>query len=267
MSEATTDLRSPDRVVAYKTVGDITLSLDLFLPDETWNRPLPVIVWFHGGGWNGGTPGQFYPQSAALRNQGVLCISVEYRLGKKHGTTPFEAIQDAFDAMRFVKQHVEEWGGDPERIAAGGGSAGGHLAAALATLIAEDLAGDAEQRAQARPDLLLLFNPVFDNGPEEKGGCGNDRLGDRWQEASPVHNFHSNVPPMLVMLGDNDSLIPVQNLTRASESLQALDVPHEFLVYPGGDHGFFNIHKHEGVFYRKTLSDLEVFLRTYGWLS
>ena len=265
MSKDVKDLHCPDRIVVYKTVDDLSLKLDVFIPDASWPRPMPVIVWYHGGGWTGGTPGQFYPQSVALRNQGILCVSVEYRLKKKHGTTPFDCVRDAFDAMRFVKDHLEEWGGDSRRVAAGGGSAGAHLASALTTLTAEDLAGSHAERAKAIPDLLLLFNPVFNNSPEENG-WGSGSLGDRWREMSPVHNFHAGVPPMLVMLGDQDALIPVSNLEDASESLNELGVPHEFRVYEGGTHGFFNLNKHDGVFYEQTLKDLEDYLREHGWL-
>jgi acetyl esterase/lipase len=267
MSTVQQTTRCPDQIVPYKQVGDLTLTLDLFIPEKTGGEAAPVVVFYHGGGWTGGTPAQFYPQSVDLRNQGVLCVSVEYRLGKKHGTTPYECIRDAFDAMRYVKEHVVEWGGDPDRIAAGGGSAGAHLAAALATVTAEDLAGAPEMAALARPDLLLLFNPVFDNRPDEEGGYGNETLGERWQEVSPVHLFHKNLPPVLILIGDEDALIPVSTIERASRSLAQLGVPHEVKIYGGGDHGFFNEHKHEGVFYAKTLVDLEAFLRKVGWIS
>lgn len=256
---------TPDERIPYKQVEGRTLTLHLFLPESTGREESnrPIVVFFHGGGWNGGSPAQFYPQSAFLRDRGLICISAEYRVSKTDGTTPYEAIQDAFDAMRFVRHHAKGWGGDPNRIAAAGGSAGGHLAAATASLTAEDLAGVHEEASKARPNLLLLFNPVSDNGPEN---FGHEQLGNRWKEASPAHNLHADLPPTLVMLGDSDNLIPVETAERFSANLKALNVPNHLVIYPGGEHGFFNPGKQDGIFYSQTLAETERFLVKYGWL-
>lgn len=256
---------SPDLLIPYKQIANVTLHLNVFLPEPTEKPKHPVIVWFHGGGWNGGEPSQFYPQSVYLAKRGMVCISVEYRLKNVHDTTPFESVRDAFDAMRFVRAHAAEWGGDPDRIAAGGGSAGAHLAAATATLTAEDLAGSPEQAQLARPKLLILFNPVFDNGPT--GGYGHERLGDRWQEISPAHNLHAGVPPTLVMLGDQDDLVPVETVERFSKNLDTLEVPNRVVIYPGADHGFFNPGKYDGIYFQKTLAELDRFLVAQKWLN
>jgi acetyl esterase/lipase len=255
----------PDKLVPYKQVEARTLNLHLFLSDSTGiqKSAKPILVFFHGGGWNGGGPAQFYSQSAFLRDRGIICISAEYRVEEQDGTTPLEAIQDAFDAIRFVRSHAKDWGGDPDRIAAAGGSAGGHLAAATASLTAEDLAGTPVEASKARPDLLILFNPVSDNGP---GEYGHERLGDRWREASPAHNLHADLPPILIMLGDNDRLIPVKTAEKFSSNLDALDVPNQLVIYPGGEHGFFNSHKYDGLYYGKTMAETERFLVKNGWL-
>lgn len=259
----------PSLEIVYKKIDDLYLKLHVFIPEPSHSdhdpqHALPVIVWFHGGGWNGGTPGQFYEQSAYLASGGALCISVEYRLNKVHGTDPFDAIRDAFDAMRFIRDHAAEWGGDPVRIAAGGGSAGAHLAMATATLTAEDLAGSEEERKKARPDLLLLFNPVFNNSPED--GYGSERLGSRWRDASPAHNLHDSVAPTLVMLGDQDHLIPVSVAEDVSRQLDTLGIENRLVIYPGGTHGFFNRKNHEGRFYTETLHEVEGFLKEQQWL-
>jgi acetyl esterase/lipase len=254
---------APDRILPYKEVEGRTLSLHLFQPDIPPEETRPVVVFFHGGGWNKGTPAQFYPQAAVLRDRGLLCVSVEYRLSTRDNTSPFDAIRDAFDALRFVRAHAPEWGGDPARIAAAGGSAGGHLAAATATLTAEDLAGDADAARKARPNLLILFNPVYDNSPE---GYGQKRLGDRWREASPAHNLHADMPPTLVMLGERDHFIPVATARRVADELDRLHVPNRLRVYKGGGHGFFNYGRHDNRFYHPTLEDTLRFLSENNWL-
>jgi len=263
-------LPTPDRVIPYKEIEEKALHLHVFLPTpaptrEASDAPLrPVLVFFHGGGWNGGTPQQFFRQSEHFRSRGMICVSVQYRLKNVDGTSPFDAVRDAFDAMRFVKAHAENWGGDPTKIGAGGGSAGGHLAAATATLTAEDLAGTPEQAEQARPDLLLLLNPVSDNGPE--GGYGHERVQSRWKDISPAHNLHAGVPPTLILLGDQDRLIPVETAKRLTSGLDRFKIPNRLVIYPGATHGFFNTDNETGNHYTLTLQEMDRFLVEHGWL-
>lgn len=254
----------PDTIVPYKQTPERTLNLHLFQPESGGGTLHPVIVFFHGGGWAGGTPNQFYPQCDALRNLGVLCISVEYRLIRTDKTTPQDAIRDAFDAMRFIRANARSWGADPERIAAGGGSAGAHLAAATATLTAESLAGSPDAARAARPKLLLLFNPVYDNSPD---GSGNETLGVHWRDASPAHNLHNDMPPTLVMLGDQDHLIPVTTAQRVAAELDRLHVPNRLILYPGAVHGFFNPDRDPPHFYHQSLADTLQFLTEHNWIS
>lgn len=168
-------------------------------------------------------------------------------------------------SRRFVRTHAVCWGGDARRIAAGGGSAGGHLAAALATLQAEDLAGSPPDAQRARPELLILFNPVFDNGP--KDGYGHDRLGQRWREMSPAHSLHEGVPPTLVMLGEQDRLVPVATVERFAAELESMGIANRTVVYSGAGHGFFNHGRHDGEYYQRTLAEVERFLIDQGWLE
>ncbi len=89
-----------------------------------------AIVFFFGGGWVGGTPEQFRKQSQYFASRGLVGIRVEYRTMPKDGKgPPTVCCADAKSAMRYVRSHAAELGIDPQRIAASGGSAGGHLAA------------------------------------------------------------------------------------------------------------------------------------------
>ena len=248
----------------YKKTPQADLSLNVYAPDEPADTPRPAVVFFHGGGWNHGTPEQFAPYCQHLAKLGVVGISVQYRLKDNHGTTPFEAIRDAVSAMRWVYQHVEALNLDPQRVAAGGGSAGGHLAALTATLQNPDLEDPADNQDTAyRPAALILFNPVYDNGP---GGYGQDRLGDRWQDASPRHNLHADMPPTLVMLGDQDHLIPVATAQAFRDQMQSLGVHSDLIVYPGQSHGFYLPDRSEAA-HQQTLRDIDHFLRRLGWID
>ncbi|MEM7627477.1 MAG: alpha/beta hydrolase [Planctomycetota bacterium] len=263
----------PTQIVPYKTTPQAELKLHLFEPyegQEPGPAGHPAVVFFHGGGWEQGDAKHFYPQADWLARRGVFVINTEYRVEFTHGTTPFESVKDAISTMRFVKQHAEAWGIDPDRIAAGGASAGGHLAAALATLTAPDLdeddfSGNEEQRiASYRPDALLLFNPVIDNGP---GEYGHDRIGDRYPDFSPAHNLHADVPPTLNLLGDRDDIISVPTTRRFHDRLTELGVPNQLIVYPGEEHGFFNYGRNDDRGYDATLVAVQEFLTGLNWIS
>ena len=122
----------PDEIVTYRAVDDNELKMHVFLPpDFEPSDRRPTVVFFFGGGWNGGSPAQFYPYAEYLAGRGMVAMAAEYRTKKIHGTDPFACVEDAKAAMRWARKNAASWGIDPQRLAAGGGSAGGHLAAAM----------------------------------------------------------------------------------------------------------------------------------------
>ena len=226
----------------------------------------PAVVFFFGGGWIRGGPQHFERQAEALAARGAVTFCADYRTRDGHGTSPFEAVADAAAALRWVRAHAAELGVDPERIAAAGGSAGGHLAAALATPVAAnfDEAPAPERAVSSRPDALVLFNPVFDNGP---GGYGHERVRERWERFSPLHNLVEGMPPTLTMLGGEDRYVPVATAEAFRDRMRALGARSELIVYPGQPHGFFNRDAGEGSMYDRTLADADAFLVSLGWLE
>lgn len=255
------------RAMVYKTTPQGELKLYLYEPvGHDQDQARPAMVFFHGGGWNGGTPKHFDRQSAHLAGRGMVAISVQYRLKNDHATTPIEAAQDAVSAMRFVRAHAEAWGLDSARIGAGGGSAGGQLAAVTATLPDDAVTPDNEVEPAAgfRPDALVLFNPVYDNGPPP-GSYGHARFDDAWETYSPAHNLHADMPPTLVMLGDRDKLIPVATAEKFRDTMVGLGVRSELVIYPDQPHGFFN-NAETGMF-QATVAEMDKFLVSLGWLE
>ena len=151
--------QAPSEVRAYKQTEAKELALHIFNPEgHQASDQVPAIVFFFGGGWSGGSTGQFYKQSAYLASRGVVAICADYRTKKAGGVTPDGCVSDAKSAMRWVRAHAAELGVDPDRIAAGGGSAGGHLAAAVALVDGFDDAED-DLSVSCRPVALVLFNP------------------------------------------------------------------------------------------------------------
>lgn len=249
----------------YKQVEGRSLAMYVTRPDDwTPDDQRPAILFFHGGGWVGGAPGQFTQHSIYFASRGIVCFQAQYRLlDKKKNDPPTACIRDARSAMRWVRSRAKEFGIDPNRIASAGGSAGGHLAATLGTINQHDEPGE-DTSTSTRSNAMLLFNPVFDNGP---GEWGAKRVGDRVAEFSPAHNISPDTPPSLVFLGDKDALIPVTTLTRFQENVRAAGGRCETLIFPGESHGFFNYGKKGGQPYYRTVVACDRFLTSLGWLT
>lgn len=252
----------PDSILTFKTVGETELTLHVFQPSG-WKKSdaRPGIVLFYGGGWLGGDILQFYPHTQYLASRGMVAMVAEYRVENKHGTSPRECVMDGKSAIRWIRTHADELGIDPNRLAAGGGSAGGHVAAAAATV-----SGFNESREDTSvscvPNALVLFNPVFDNGP---GEFGYDRVEPYWREFSPAHNTSADMPPAAVFLGTEDVLVSVATAERFQSRMQEAGVRSDLHLYEGETHGFFN--RDRGRSYFLTLAEADRFLVSLGYLA
>ena len=248
--------------LVYKKANDRELHLYVEKP-AAWkpSDQRAAIVFFFGGGWVGGKATQFQRQSEYFAQQGMVGIRVEYRViaGGDKGP-PVVCCQDAKSAMRWVRAHAAELGIAPQRIAAAGGSAGGHLAAFTSMVAGVDDPGD-DLKVSPKANALVLFNPVFDNGPD--GGWGTGRVKDRYKEFSPAHNITAACPPTVVFLGGKDALISTTVLDRFKANMTAAGVRCDTHIYPGQPHGFFNRDPYQTA----TLVEADKFLTSLGWLS
>ena len=249
----------PSKIIPFKKVGDVELKLHVFNPEgHKASDSRPAIVFFFGGVWNGGSPKQFYPHSEHLASLGMVAISAEYRVKSRNKTTPMECVKDGNSAIRWVRSHAKELGINPDMIAAGGGSAGGHVAAATGTTKGLFEKGE-DLSVSAQPDALVLFNPVFDNSKE---GYGYSRVKAYWKEISPLHNIDKNSPPTVVFLGTKDDLIPAATAEKYRLAMEKADVRCDIHLYEGEKHGFFNKSKYE-----ETEAAMDEFLKELGFLK
>ena len=252
------------KIEVYKTIGDVELKMFIFMPQgHKASDTRPAIVFFFGGGWNGGTPTQFLMQSEYLATRGMVAMAAEYRVKSRHGTTPFECVKDGKSAVRWIRANAARLGIDPDRIAAGGGSAGGHVAAATATTLGIEEEGE-DTSVSCRPCALVLFNPVYNNGP---GQWGHDRVKDRYLEISPAHNIRKGTPPALVFLGTEDKLIPVSVAEDYKAEMEKAGSRSELMLFEGHGHGFFNFGKGGPSVYAKTVHAMDKFLASLGFLE
>lgn len=246
-------------IITYKKIDTLSLNLHVYKPagfDAA--KKYPAIVFFFGGGWLNGSIDQFKKQALYLASRGMITILADYRVKKRHNTTPFEAVADGKSAIRFIRSNAAHLKIDPNRIAAAGGSAGGHIAAATDLTRLDETSE--KLSISSRPNALILFNPVFNNGP---GQYGHERIGDRYPEISPYHNIVKNAAPTLVMLGTKDKLVSVETAKAYQTKMRESGNRCELVLYPEAQHGFFN----KGETFTQTLRETDKFLRSLGYVE
>ncbi|MDN3205236.1 alpha/beta hydrolase [Algoriphagus sediminis] len=247
--------------IFYKEIDTTKLYLEIYPSEIQQDSKNPAVVFFFGGGWIGGTRDHFRPHAEYFSKRGLTCFLVDYRIQRIHKTTPFESLMDAKSAMRYIRKNAEQFGIDPDKIIASGGSAGGHLAAA--TAIIKDFNDPLDDMLiDPVPNALVLFNPVIDNGP---GGYGFERIGEEYLRFSPLHNIREGAPPTILFLGTEDNLIPVETVEYYKTVMENVGSRCDLQIYPEQGHGFFNYRNFD--FYKQTILEADSFLQSLGFLN
>jgi acetyl esterase/lipase len=258
----------PDRVTRFPdgvtSLADVTYSVipgfrplvvDLYMP--AGNAARPLIIYIHGGGWVGGHTrhsgalADFPRALAKLASEGFVVASLEYRLS---GEAPFPAaLQDARAALRFLRANAARYHIDPARVGVWGGSAGGHLAALVATSCGDTsldppAAGAAPAPGSECVQAAVTWYGVFDfapmaarqaNGSEVKFlGCNGACDAKSIARASPVTYIGAGDPPFLLIHGEKDATVDVSQSRLAEARLRAAGVPVSAIYIPDVDHSF-----------------------------
>lgn len=246
--------------LTYKQVDTVKLGLKIFYPPayKKGDR-LPTIVFFFGGGWTGGSMAQFEPHALHFATKNMIAVLVDYRVKSRHNTSPFESVKDAKSAIRYLRQHAEALCVDVNRIVASGGSAGGHLAAACFTNESLNESSD-DIAISAKPNALVLFNPVIDNGKE---GYGFERIGENYITFSPIHNIQKGFPPTVFFLGTKDKLIPVATAETFKKKIEQVGGRCELFLSEDQPHGFFN----KEPYLSETIAKTDLFLLSLRYIQ
>jgi acetyl esterase/lipase len=248
----------------YKVKDTVSLDLNIYYPHgEIPSKPLPAIVFYFGGGWVSGNPGHFAGQCEYLSSKGIIAIAADYRTRQRHGTTPLECIADAKSAIRWIRSNSQKLGIDPNKLAAAGGSAGGHLAASCAVVKGFDDQND-DLSISCVPNLLVLFNPAVNTW---KGGIGSNRLGEHAKAVSPLHQLKPGIPPTLIFHGTNDNTVSIEDVREFKKKAQANGDECTLMEFDGRGHGFFNKRGDNTEDYWTTLKETEKFLRDRKFLK
>ncbi|MBL4886501.1 MAG: alpha/beta hydrolase fold domain-containing protein [Planctomycetaceae bacterium] len=265
----------------YKQVGDVELSLYIYHPaTHPADELKPAIVFFFGGGWAGGTPKQFIPHCEYLASRGMVAVTADYRVKNKHGVWPQSCIADAKSAIRYLRKNAKRLGIDPNRIAAGGGSAGGHLAAATGTISEFDEPTE-DLQISSKPNAMVLFNPALmlaeldgsDLLPESFEMKVAEKINIAATRLSPVHHVSKHLPPTIIFHGQADEEVPYASSKLFHEKLVALKCNSQMRSHAGQAHGFFNFGRKalppvpQGVSnFVETTREMDQFLNSIGYL-
>ncbi|MGE3776463.1 MAG: alpha/beta hydrolase [Pirellulaceae bacterium] len=263
------------KIEVYKEVGDVKLNMYVFQPaghQPTDRRP--AIVFFFGGGWSSGTPAQFQHQCEHLAQRGMVAMAADYRVATRHQVKAIDCVRDAKSAIRWVRRESERLGVDPQRIAAGGGSAGGHLAACTGVIDGLD-EPDEDLAISSRPSALVLFNPALVLA-EIEGAKPVDadriaqlsqRMGTEPRALSPYHHVRSGAPPAIIFHGKADSTVPFATAEAFTAAMTKAGSRCELVGYDGQQHGFFNYGRSGNEYYQQTLTAMDEFLTSLDYLS
>jgi acetyl esterase/lipase len=256
-------MRHPDvkltRDIPYLDDGNPRHRLDLYAPKQLREgmTPAPVLLQVHGGGWViGNKREQALPLMNLMAARGWLCVAVNYRLSPK-ATFP-DHLVDVKRAVKWIRDEIHNYGGDPNFIVATGGSAGGHLSSLL-TLTANDPAYQPGfESVDTSMSGCVPFYGVYDFSDHYKLQVHQGLIDmvqktvlkksleadpEAFRRASPMHRIHADVPPMYVIHGDLDSLAPVEEARKFVSLLR--DSSKSAVAYaeiPGAQHAFDIFH-------------------------
>jgi acetyl esterase/lipase len=241
--------------ITYLTASGYESKLDIYRRRDV-QTPQPTLIFYHGGGWIGGTKEASFMSVMPWLEMGWNVVNVEYRMAR-HAEAP-AAVEDALCALRYVVNNAKNNNIDTNKIVVSGESAGGHLALAVgmipstAGLTAICAGGGFTGNETNVPKVAAIINwygisDVNDMlaGPNARSyavqwvGSGKNR-DDVAKAVSPLTYVRAGLPPILTIHGDADPIVPYSHATRLRDALTKATASNELLTIPGGGHGNFN---------------------------
>jgi acetyl esterase/lipase len=247
------DIKS-ERNISYVENGHRNQVLDIYLPETPSDKPLPLMIWIHGGAWMGGS--QANPPVMYLLKRGFAVASIQYRFSKD-AIWPAQSY-DCKAAIRFLRANAKKYNLDADRFAVGGDSAGGHLAAFIGTSgDVKEMEGDLGNTnvssrvqavvdwfgptdvlvmgEQAGPNSMIKHNDA--NAPEGLllGGPAQEKK-ELAKTLNPLTYIDKHDPPFLIMHGDNDTLVPLGQSIILAKALIDAGVEVTMKTIPGAGH-------------------------------
>ncbi len=248
-----------EKNIVYKIVKGDTLDMNIFFPKEKPKEKMPIMLYTHGGGWGGGNKNgilgrDFVTTLKILNDNGIACATIEYRLTRKDISTVYDCVVDCKDAARFLMKNAKKYSLDVKRMGVWGGSAGGHLSLMTALGKNSDFIGDKEL-SKYNPQFVCVasYFPLTSFVKSEYlagsnfdkptrfitmfGGLlsENEKLA---KALSPAEILTKNAPPILLLHGDNDKILPIAQSNYMMEQAKKMGANVSLLVVKNGGHSF-----------------------------
>lgn len=227
--------------IEYKNVNGKSLQLDMYIP-KTIQKPAPLLVFIHGGGWKGGQRSDYLVYLVAFAKKGYMTATVSYRL-LKDGPYP-ACAEDITDAVQWFYKNGEKYGYDSDRIALIGGSAGAHLAMLAAYEwkkpgVTNDTLFVSANRHRIKA-VVDIYGPVDLTTEYSRShelvtkflGHTYSEAPELFSEASPDFYLDKNDPPTMILAGTSDNLVPISQSDNLKVSLDNLGIPNVYCRVP-----------------------------------
>lgn len=236
-----------------KGADDEIPTIQVFLPQADKANGEAIVICPGGGYVSRAMDHEGLGWAPFFNERGIACIIVAYRLPYGHDDVP---LSDVVQAMRIVRKNATAWNINPDMIGVMGSSAGGHLASTLSGHAPVD----------ARPNFQILFYPVITMDKSyTHGGSRTNLIGEN--SSKELENLYSNefqvrvwTPKTILILADNDNVVPVQNSVNYYLALKKANIPASMYIYPSGGHGFGSSKNYK--YYNAMINDLSDWLLT-----
>lgn len=251
--------------IEFAKVGDVSLTLDAFVPEGA--GPFPTCILVHGGGFTKGDKQSYIkPLFEPLSKAGFTWFTINYRLAPQHRWPA--CAEDVETAIRWVKSHATEYKVDVARIALIGESAGGHLVSYVGTRSKSDTSVAAVVPIYAPHDLEFQVRNRNALGESMSALLGlaelNDDAWKRLREASPSSYVHKAMPPFLLIHGDKDQTVPYEQSVRFQQQLKSSGNRCDLITIPGGIHGMGGWDKLDAEYKEKMIAWLKSTMTSVG---
>lgn len=233
--------------ITYRTANGVELKVDVYQSRNS-DGPAPTFIYYHGGGWVGGSKEANVLRLLPYLEQGWAVVNVQYRLGDV-SLAP-AAVVDSLCALRWVARNAERYGFDTDRLVVSGNSAGGHLALTTGMLPA-DSGLDRQCLGSETPEVAAIVNwyGITDVG-DLLHGVNQKSYAVRWmgslpnsmeiaQRVSPLNYVTSDLPPIITIHGDADPTVPYDHAVQLHQRLDRAEVINQLVTVPNGRHGGF----------------------------
>jgi acetyl esterase/lipase len=214
-----------------------------------------AVVWIHGGGWTGGITETFFPHARYFASRGAIGFCIHYRLVKADGSVSVgDCLADCKSVIRYIREHAEELGIDPDKIIVTGDSAGGHLASCLGTINGFDYPTD-NLKISAVPNVMVLYNPLsafttspfinriiggaaLDKKPTPESQIPSEAQIELAKKLSPLYNVRENQPKTLIIHGTDDIVILPEQSVQFAKAMKNAGNSCKLILLPNTRHAF-----------------------------